>query len=560
VIGLSQKTVTYSICAILLLAASLRFYGLTERGIFDYDEAWYLLESKSLYDGVGFIFDKATGVQTDDTSLKAYLKERGNTPITSFKPGHTLLVFLGFLVLGVHDYASFGVSALLGTLTVWILYRLGRLMFDDRVGLLAALILAVSTFHIGYARSGYAQAKAIFFIALGVYLWFASTTHEDRKKLFLSGLSIGYGFSCHFNLFTIPLAIAGLEAYHQHQSGTNISDRFRQMCRLGLGMANPLIAFELPARILSLFGKLPEGQLSYAEQYFYRGQLTSLLHFSLAGGSALADKLWVAEGPLVVLGLIAGLGVALRRIKDLRHVALILLFLLPALPWSILSVGLPPLYRTFSVLSVPVSLLAALGLVRMIDAIGANRSPTRGRGYQVVCVGVLAVGVGLAAGLLSLRSTYREATDAWMAYAQEHGGQIDILPGSSFPIWYFYLSTRYDSLPEDTRNDIGFYPGQKDLMPPLGAYDVIDEKRYMKAVRTGRDDLMAYLDRLSAARPAVVFPNPVAHLPDRYREIGGTGILEEMARIRSKRGSGYVTVVDLRVESDTEWRMAEVSR
>ena len=35
--------------AILVVAVTLRFEGLTSRGILDYDEAWYLLEAKTLY-------------------------------------------------------------------------------------------------------------------------------------------------------------------------------------------------------------------------------------------------------------------------------------------------------------------------------------------------------------------------------------------------------------------------------------------------------------------------------------------------------------------------------
>lgn len=546
--SINEKTVTILLCAILLLAGSLRFYGLTQRGIFDYDEAWYLLESKSLYDAAGFVYDAATGDRSGDQTLRDYLKERGNVPITSFKPGHTLLVFLGIVLFGVHDYASFFVSAILGTLTVWIVFRLGKMMFDDRVGLLAALILAVSTFHIGYARSGYAQAKAVFFIALGVYLWFASTQHIDRKRLLLSGLSIGYGFSCHFNLFTIPLAVVGLEALHQHQSGTSLPDRIRQFGRLGLGMAAPLVAFELPARILAMLGKLPEGQLSYYEQYFYRGQLAEYLHFSLEGGIALCEKLWMAEGPIVVLGLVVGIGAAVRSVRNLKQATLLALFLVPALPWAILSVGLPPLYRTFAVLSIPVSLLAGVGLVQLIDHLFG--SSIRLRALQATGVSVLVVGVALVAELLPLRSTYREATETWMEYAEEHGGEIDILPGSSFPIWYFYLSTQYDKVPSSLRSSIAFYPGKKDLMPPAGAYDVIDEKRYMNAIRTDRPELTAYLDGLTSVEPAVSFSNPVAHLPARFREVGGEKIGEESEKLRRKAASAYITVVDLREAPD----------
>ena len=116
---------TYSLglICILLLATGVRLWGLTERGIYDYDEAWYLLEAKSLHYTGDYLLS-TVGLSDIDTSqgLKAYVKQRGAVPMTSVKPGHTILTFLGMAVLGTYDYAGLGVSALSGILTVLLVF------------------------------------------------------------------------------------------------------------------------------------------------------------------------------------------------------------------------------------------------------------------------------------------------------------------------------------------------------------------------------------------------------------------------------------------------------
>lgn len=541
-----QRATAIVLALILVLAAGLRFYGLTERGIFDYDEAWYLLEAKSLYDAGEYMLAKISGDELGNVALKDYLKVRGDTPITSFKPGHTVLVFLGLLAFGLNDYASFAMSAILGTLTVWIVYLLGSKMFGRRAGLLAALILAVSAFHVSYSRSGYAQAKSVFFVALGVYLWYTSTRSSSRQKLFPAGLAIGYAFSCHFNLFTIPVVMVLVELLHQRQIQQPIVERARSLAILGSGMATPLVLFELPSRILAIIGKLPDGQLSYYEQYFYRGALTAKLHFSIDGAFALADKLWVSESGLAVIGLLIGFTVSLTRIRDIRYASMLALFFLPALPWSTMSVGLPPLYRTFSVLAVPFALLSASGLIALIDAIRFRNRRLSAFAFTAAAVILLGTGLSLTAGLLPLRSSYRETTDAWIDYVEKNGGVVSIMPGSSWPIWYFYLSARYNGLPEITRQHIQFYPGSTDPIPSEGDYDVVDIKRIGRAILCENTELQSYMSSLQNVHQVARMPNTAAALPDRFLEAWGPEFEGPLKQSYLNPDHAFTTVFDKR--------------
>ena len=547
----------YLAILILILAAGLRFYNLNNRGIFDYDEAWYLLEGKTLYNTLQFTWHKATEKKTEHRRLKDYLKERGTVPVTSFKPGHTLLVLLGLLCFGPNDYASFAVSALLGTLTVYLLYRLTARIYGPTVGILAGLILALSPFHIGYSRAGYAQANSLFFVALGLYLWVAQRGKESRgaTRLFLSGCAVGYAFTCHFNLFTIPPLLLACETFYILKRRAYFSttySRIRRLATLGLGLGLPPFLFELPARLLRLAGRLPDGQQTYFEQFLYRGRLAGELHLSFSGASALLEKLLVSEGALIV----AGMGIAIVwaglkfRTTTFEDRAVLALFFVPALPWSILSVGLPPLYRTFAVLSLPVSILSAAGLIRLSAWLSQRLPAGRRLALPLIYLLILGNGIFHVKGLLPVRSTYREATDAWIAHLEQHGGRISFFPGSAWPIWYFYLSARYDRLSPELKQQVAFYPGQKDAMPPDGDFDAFDLKRYLRALAVDQPELLAYAEQLRNAHQTVVrLFNPVSEMPIAYAEVGGNDFKKTWQALEELLPSRYIEIYDLRTES-----------
>ncbi|MFQ6100879.1 MAG: glycosyltransferase family 39 protein [Anaerolineae bacterium] len=67
-------------------------------------------------------------------------------------PLYYLLLHFWLALFGDGEVAVRALSALLGTLTIPALYLLGRRLADEKVGLLAALLLAVSPFHVRFAQ------------------------------------------------------------------------------------------------------------------------------------------------------------------------------------------------------------------------------------------------------------------------------------------------------------------------------------------------------------------------------------------------------------------------
>ncbi len=80
---------------------------------------------------------------------------------------HLLLHF--WMVLGDDQATVRALSALCGTLTIPVVYLLGRRLADDRVGLLTALILAVSPFHVRFAQETRMYTLLTLNVSLALY-------------------------------------------------------------------------------------------------------------------------------------------------------------------------------------------------------------------------------------------------------------------------------------------------------------------------------------------------------------------------------------------------------
>ena len=548
--AIHTRTAALILVAVCLLAGGLRFHNLTDRGIFDYDEAWFLLEAKTLYDTGRFAWLNASGA-SDLPNLRDFLKERGTVPITSGKPGHTLFVLLGILLLGVHDYASFVVSALLGTLTVFLIYKLSARIYGAKIGLLSGLIFALSPLHVGYSRSGYVQATALFFVTLGLYLWFTAQNNPRPVTIrrFAAGCAIGYAFTCHFNLFVMPPLFIAWEIYATAASRSrsySVTDWMKRLGVLGAGMLTPLLCFELPARLLKALGQLPDGQQTYFEQLLYRSGRNTYITLGKIPG--IFEKLTDSEGMLIAAGIFIGAWLLVRRDRKTENTILLSFLLIPAIPWSLLSVdGHPPLFRNFVVLGIPAAILAAVGLARAGQMLGQRLPPIRPLVFSFLSILVLANGIWHVHGLLPIQSAYREATDKWLNYVRQHGGDISFFPGSVWPIWYFYLSAGYEALPDEVRQHVRFYPGQKDAMPPQGNFDALDIKRYYRSLSNGQPELLAYFSRIRHNhRPVIRVRNPVADLPMAYSEVGGQKEREIRETLSEIAASGYIEIYDLR--------------
>ena len=186
---------------IIVLAFILRFYKLDSYPAINADEAAVGYNAYSL-------------IQTG-------MDEHGNFwPIhfqsfNDYKPGLYFYLVLPFVkVLGLNGWAVRIPGAFLGAMTVLIVYFLVKELFSDEnvrikfYGLgfaeIAALMLAISPWHLHFSRGGWEVNAATFFITLGFWLFLKAGNNSKYYVLSISSFVISF-YTYHAARVVVPL-------------------------------------------------------------------------------------------------------------------------------------------------------------------------------------------------------------------------------------------------------------------------------------------------------------------------------------------------------------------
>lgn len=119
-------------------------------------------------------------------------------------------------VFGLNEFSTRLPAALLGTLTVVSLYYLAEELFNQRIGLLAALLMAISPWHIQFSRIAFRAIILPLLFCLG--LIFFSKSFKRPSLLILS--SALFGLSLHTYAAArgfIPLFVLGLVIFYRKE-------------------------------------------------------------------------------------------------------------------------------------------------------------------------------------------------------------------------------------------------------------------------------------------------------------------------------------------------------
>ncbi|MBV7331940.1 glycosyltransferase family 39 protein [Chloroflexi bacterium TSY] len=197
----SNHAVLILLCAIIALATFLRLYHLGMES-FSYDE--------------GIMID-ATGNDFEEVLVNI---KRGRPPV---------LVIFGYLwvrIFGSTEAAVRGLSALAGILSVPLLFFLGRALFESRVGLLGALLLSVSLFHIYYSQDyryyGLLALLTLFYIFFYVQLLNSAPQTVAPQKSVTQHLSRQRGNKTLVGYTIFGMVISGILLYYTHYQGAFI--------------------------------------------------------------------------------------------------------------------------------------------------------------------------------------------------------------------------------------------------------------------------------------------------------------------------------------------------
>lgn len=193
---MSKKDVLFYI---LILAAVLRLWSLSTGDTVS-DEVFMAFRGLGMID-----FDEAA-VQT--TPWEWWHADRPwwtNLSMHDHPWGVPLVQNFSMRIFGDNNFGMRLPSAVLGVGSVYLLYKIGFLLYTQEIGLIAAGLLAVTLNSVYISRLGLQESYAIFAILLAIYYFLKSL--RDPKYLLWVGVIIGIGAEFKYNVLILALML-----------------------------------------------------------------------------------------------------------------------------------------------------------------------------------------------------------------------------------------------------------------------------------------------------------------------------------------------------------------
>lgn len=147
---------------LLLLTVPLFFYKLGQSSLGSFDEAWYGSVARNILESGNWL----------------YLSWNGSA-FTDHPPAVFWLIALSEKILGINEFAVRFPAAILGLLSLVVIYFLGKELFGRWVGFASAIALSSATWFLFRARSGNLDVPLTFFFLLSLFL--AVKAFKDKR-------------------------------------------------------------------------------------------------------------------------------------------------------------------------------------------------------------------------------------------------------------------------------------------------------------------------------------------------------------------------------------------
>jgi len=466
---------------ILLLGASVRFFGIQDRGPAFFDEGIYTLEGRWIYTASASLWSaflrkieetrSRKNLYTFEDEARRFRENVQGQPPSWGRPGYSLLTGLCMGVIGPKLYAAHAVSALFGTLAILAVFLLARTMFDERTALLAALLLALSGYHMVYSTSGLADGAAMCVALFAFYFYYRSRRGDPARpglaELFLAGLLCGFAFTVHDRFLYALLVMFACEGLDMLTGNRLRSLTAKRGLLLGSVFLVPLVLFEIPYYLGMVFLRHFEQALPF-RTYFeelathHIFNLLDAFAFPLVDLSGFPEiqeagsHLWNFltypylffrfDGPVLCLLFLAGLVLALRNRSPADRLLLVWFFL----PFVLFSVGLVTSSRYALVFLPSVMVLSARSVVPLLEVLrrlpGLQRIPAAA--LWIPFVTLMAVSGWLSSDeIRAMRCNYDAPADFLRAHGSRH-------VSLQYPVSRAYFGMENVMEPPDTKEKL----------------------------------------------------------------------------------------------------------
>jgi dolichyl-phosphate-mannose-protein mannosyltransferase len=309
--------------------------------------------------------------------------------------------------------------AVLGAAAVGFVYATGKRLYDRRVGLIAAALLAVAFLPVFYSHLALNDVPALLPLSVSVWGSAGVLSHGRRRDYLIAGAGLGLATAAKYTaaIALLPLLVAGV--WHLRSRVT----RGPALGGLAIAGATALAFFFLanPYALVSF----SEFWADVEKQESAAGDLGKL---GLTYDSGVNYYLWVLTWGI---GWAAALAAALGAVLAFRHDLRRALFLVPWPLAFMLFMGLQDRYfGRWLIPALPaIALLAAFGVVRTLDLV---RLSTRARTLALAGACAVLVAQPLVSSVhldrVLSRDDTRNLTRAWMTANVPAGAKIVVEP------------------------------------------------------------------------------------------------------------------------------------
>ena len=289
-------------------------------------------------------------------------------------------------VFGLNEFAARLPAAVIGVATVWIFYYLVQELFNRQIALVAALMLAMSPWHIQFSRIAFRAILIPFLFCLAL-LFFAKSFRQS-KYLPLSALCFAFSLYTYASARVfVPLFMLGLVIIFWRHFWIHKLETIVALVLFGVIFV-PLVIFWLSPEGMSRANATGlEADLGVIFKYYLSYFHPKFLFFSgdpiTRHSPAKIGELYYFEIITVIWGLIS----ILRERSKARPILLLWLLLYP-LPGAITS----PAHALRAIAGVPLfTLLSAYGLVQLLGLIKESWRRLAWYGTLLLLVASLAI-------------------------------------------------------------------------------------------------------------------------------------------------------------------------
>lgn len=500
----SRKRILF---VILLLGTALRVYRLNSESIW-HDEAVNVTIAQK-----GFS-EMVSGIITYD-----------NHP-----PLYYILLHFWMRLFGSSELSTRLLSAIFGILSIYMVYKVGEVSFGERVGLIAAFLLALFQFHIRYSQEARGYTLLLFLTITSFFFLLKALTRGELKYFAY------YSFINILLIYTHPYGLFILMAQNVYflLTWTKHKTLFRKwLAALGI----TITAF-LPWILVFIKQFKGAGQSMWPTPTLISG--IANLSFTVVGTFLrfiYFDPPYLTLATLAVLGILFVLELtdfshlrALVRDNASQMLLLFTWFLIPIFVPFIISKLLLPIYNVRYMIScsVPLYLVIALIIIHLKKKIPV-----------LVSLGLL--GLVALLGLKTYYNTMDYHKEQWrqaVRYVETHARKEDlILLGTSHPRYFPIFPFNY------------YYKG---TLPRFQVKSPFDEERVDSLLTSSTNGSRIWVVFVSYPPivPGQAEEKSLTNLVEKHKKVSGLKILEEKKFNGLSRNDGGIKILLLEMHPD----------